>query len=1047
MEKLRLFLKGESISELTECNFSNMIIDKIESSIPVYIGIHTIKHADEAAVDLENLAISKLVGVRRVLQDTRAIKPKVVIEVELSSNDYIRLIKALGNGYSLTGYSSELGMIISNLSQNDVAYLDYNQSSNSAIKNMENNATQKQNKTGESKLKHTGYNNKGFVLSKEKCNLKIIVDKQSLEPIIGASKGDDTSLKFDVLITGKNKRARPLRIVLDSQHAYYQGVSIGIYNVMDGYLNGYIDIVLDNNDNTDLLFTAIQMRCEVNPHNCDSRHIPFDILNNRILFKDLNGNMALFKSIKISIVSKEKNKPTKMLKGYKKDELHAICSEDHKDANKETEKHSGYTEIRPTVIKRIPYGKGIESYRSLLKGFVTFPENYEFTFNHKIDKEVTGLIKDVEFDKDVNTTFLEVSFANDTIASKATKLFIEGKMEENTYYILPVLRSNTPSDIRIKLKSKVAKLADNTRLKLAESAQASLDEYLERSFLASNTRKKMIETIISSFSHIENNDSAFNLKRHILTTLRKDPRLSPLTRVSLNKAIVELQSSNIQENIPGKIELKVAVSKLFRFNQATKLNSDNRGDFIVYIEVMDAAFKCPIIDLSICENTDGNIEKIMTTVSVSAKARKAIEMYGLSFKDKPGVVIGRLVERSTGNYVSHVSIPSQEDLLYYKRHKSLKDFDGDNINYIIHESNLRNPVLPEDLNPENKTFKHVSEITDEYLSRLLNVSISRGITKSGLQSIITTIPVAKFSKREYLDSFVKKYSSRHKFGTMFSNKKEAGLSYRNNKDFEMYIIDDEEGYPQLDIEQENDIFTAYLRVYIPISLLIKLGAKTFKELYNKVTDDCELDVDFNVETKSADPEPIPAQAKDSELNYKSILYPEVKFERLKDAMKYANAINKEIEAAENALKSNRKIYNLPMLTNDNFKDFKAYIEKATISDYDRLGGKTVYSVVLCILVPNEVIEKLKEDNISLEDIIQHALENIEICRKGKLKNITISTSVIPKMTSRSFNRINEYLKQSQSIWRKKDGNAVKTYRVLYTYVKNAKIKALAIEKE
>lgn len=813
MEKARLFLKGESISNLTKYNFANRVNDKIESGVPVCILINIIKDTEQTASDLNDLVVSKLVGVRRVFQDIRATSPKVVVEVELSSDDYIRLMKAIGNGYSLTGYSSELKMRVSSLNKNDVYCIDHRQSVsaqpvNYTDKHTEDNTIQEQNKTRESKLKHTGYNNQGFLLSLEKCNLKIIVDKQALEPIINASKSDDTSLKFDILITGKNKRARPLRIVLDSQHAYYQGVAIGIYSITGGFLNGYLDIILDNNDNTHLLFTAIQMRCEVNPCNYNSRCIHFDTLNNRVLFKDLSGNIALFKSTKISIVSRKKDKLTEMSKGYKKDGLHAICSEDHKDANKETE-----------------------------------------------DKE-----------------------------------------------------------------------------------------------------------------------SAFSFKKHT------------------------------QEDTLKEFELKISIP-IMDLKHNTLTNNSEKENYLAIIEVMDASFKCPIVDLSVYKSISDSIEKTMATVSISAKALRAIEMYGLSLKGKAGVVVGRIIKKNTGNYAGHIYIPSQEDFLYYKIRKSLKDFDGDTINVSAANMPLHNPAV--------KTIKIESEIK--------NAKQEQSFKQKEIY-VIEMIPIATFV--DIKDAHDVCNAIRE--DKIVTNK---DLIYKENNELrgrcrDVFVVQNANG-------------TLTVKVAIEFKKII---ADKHRSLINKIK---QTHIEAT-KRKHSKADTTKAPVNDSDAKYKSILYQEVKFERLKDARKYANAINQGIA---DRLKSSNEISNLPMLTIDDFKDFKAYVEKATVgtSHHEGFKDNMAYSVVLCIYVPNEVIKKLKENNISLEDIIQYALENIQICKKGKLKNITMATPGFPIEVY--FNKINQHLGNNNSIWTQKDGDTVKIYIVLYTYVKNTKIKALVIEKE
>lgn len=943
MKTSRLFLKGESTSDTTELNFSNMINSRIESGVPVHIPISIVKNTEQAAAVLGNPVISKLVGVKRVVQDTGASKPKVVIEVEVNSYDYIRVMKAIGNGYSLAGngyslygYCVELWMKVSSLSQNDVYYIEHRQSvSAQTTSPTKDSIAEKQRKTEGNDMK-----------SKTTIKIPYGVGEKSYKALNNAIR----LIPADNVLVLKHKKETE---VVGEISDYYLDHKTGLV---------YLDV--DFKKETLEKAVALFPEDKVNP----------------------NSNYYIF-----PVKKKEKR-------------------------------------LKETAIEMLPFAvcdslaSAQDAVNFIRKEKIFKNEYFTLRENH----EVRGKCLDVFINQSQEgvlslfTVMIAIEFNKD-IADKHREL-IDSKKDISKPKV--VLEANTKS------------LDDHLEYQMYKS--------LERDTIGNKTKKEIIETIINSFSHIENNDSAFNLKKHILSTLRADDNLSSITKLSLDRAIVRLQYSNIQEDIPKKIELKVGVP-IMSLKHHTLISNNKKENFLAIIEIMDASFKCPIIDLSVCKNIDGSIDKIMVTVSVSAKARKAIEMYGLSLKDKAGVVIGRIIERNTGNYVSHISIPSQEDSLYYKRHKSLKDFDGDTF-YKLPENNLQNHVLPEDLNPENKTFKYVSEITDEYLSRLLNVSISRGIAKSGSQSIIATIPAAKFSKREYLDLFVQKYRFRHKTSRMFSSESEIEISYRNNKDFKLYIIEDEEGYPKLDIEQENNIFTAYLKVYIPISLIIKLGAKTFKELYNKVTDDCELDVDFNVEVKSN--EPVVAQAKDPEIEYESILYPEVKFERFKDAKKYVDAINREIEAVENALKSNHNISNLPMLTNNNFKDFKAYIEKATIGiyDYKGFGSKAGYSAVLCILVPNEVVEKLKEDNISLKDIIEHTLENIEICKKGKFKNITMATPTRVS-TGVYLNRIDQYLRHSNSIWRQKDGGVAKTYRILYTYIKNAKIKALAIEIE
>lgn len=1010
----KIFLKGESVMGGTEYNFSNMTASKLENNKNIHVSLTLLaKGSGQLIAECKkDIISSRIVGIKRVLQDLGSNTPKVVVEVEVSSKDFTRIIQSLGNGYILSGYSVELRMkISSDLKPNDINYLD----------NIDSRWKELQNYDQVDQRDKINQRDAGEL--NPYCKLRISTENTGIN-----IKDTLNTLKFDILISKKNRKARPIKIVVDVNSVYYRGEYIGKAIRMGfGSLGLLVELTLDDCDTTKLLHQTLIEECT------HTEDIAEHTSSSPITFIDKNNLASIFRSNKVSFKFKEEKdlqKPDGManpckvknptpakskkienensidkkyiylvaacavcmdgldyqnflinniedldvtigvrnisIKGAKIKRLFKLKSDLSKDVINEAViefeiSNSEYisimkalgdsfvisgilrtktnpriigllrslnlgegadinSEIKSTkpkednkdkntnfaVIKKIPFNKDIANYKALIDGLNTYPENYDFIVKHTKAPEVSGLLHDITFDKTTNTTYLEISFANETIASMAVNLLA------NSYYILPAAGNKFPAAIRSKLKSKAVESTDDTRSRLAESARVSLSTYMERSFLASNTRKEMVETIINSFSHIENNDRAFNLKRHILATLKKDPRLSPSTRASLDNATTKLQGSNLQENIPGEIEFKVGLP-IMSLKHHALFSSNKKENYLATIEVMDASFKCPITDLSVCKNIDGSINKIMITALIPVNALKAIKIYGLNLKDKAGIAVGKIIEKSTGRYVASIHIPSQEDSLYYKRHKSLKDFDGDIIRYNIPKNNLQNPVVPQGLNPENKTFKNVCETKD----------------------------------------------------------------------------------------------------------------------------DCKLDVD-----KSA--EPVAEQTKDSEFKYKTILYPEVDFERLKDAKKYADAVNKGIE---DTLKLTDKVSSLPILTNDNFKNFKAYIKKAIIGTCHHAGfeSKSVYSVALCILVPNEIVEKLKEDNISLEDVIQHTLENIETCKKGKLKKIVMSTHAIPKESS--FDKINKYLKYNNSIWRQRDGDTVKTYKILYTYVKSFKIKALAIEIE
>lgn len=472
---------------------------------------HAITTNREIVIQADMPVIAKVIDLKRIPQDTSSTVPKAMIMLEVDANGYSKIMKLIGNGYSIFNTLSYPGFDIHTLQAREVPDIHRILQVSSQL----------------------AHNLKTILIYTDNESRQILSDNSHCDILIKKNK------------TNVGTRPNPIRLSVADHVFYYKGEAIGsiatpldftcinikikqdsknamefINIIKDQYpkLNFLKDVISDSIGWIESADGVLQIGLTDRVNGVNKARVKVketrakNTAANHPVYAGVEIALSVFESKEdadneaIAINNDIKNGSLKMIKNtidprFNGEPTHAIVEERYKTPNRYTPSRYGEQAIRIYVVVAML----------------------------KISTEKINTIGKTELDKIVLKLYSHNNLP--VIARDMTKL-----------------RHITPPSAKPVFRKHFF------GMELDNKINQNLNETLGKMYTKDKTVKEVYSAIIESLDKIENSDSIFNAKLKLLNTLIDHSLTTPVARCAIIDAIAKLKGSNSQDCIPTEIK-------------------------------------------------------------------------------------------------------------------------------------------------------------------------------------------------------------------------------------------------------------------------------------------------------------------------------------------------------------------------------------------------------------------------------------------------------------------------------------------------------------
>lgn len=501
-----LYLKAEGLPDDSELDLCGKIH-------------HAIITKREIVIQADMPVIAKVIDLKRIPQDTSSKVPKAMIVLEVDANGYSKMMKLIGNGYSIFNTLSHLGYDIHTLQAKEVPTAYCNPQVLSQLVYPDRQERGEFNFTN---------------IKEDKINLRTIsiyTDNESRQ-ILSDNSHCDILIKKNKISAGI--RLNHIRLSVADHVFYYKGEAIGS-----------IATPLDS--------TCISIKIKQDSKNAmEFINIIKDQYPKLNFLKDvISDSIGWIESadglLQICLMDRANGVNKLRVKAKKAGVKNTAAS------------HPVYAGVRIALSvfesKEDAGNEALAINNDIKNGALKIIKN---TIDHRLDGEPIHAIVEKRYGMPVehNNQHVSVYAVVAMLKIPIEKVNTIGKIEFDNLAAKLYSHNNLQVATRDMVKSRYVMPTPAKPIIRKHFFGMELDSKIknEKMHIRNKTVEDIYGGIIKSLDKIENSDSIFNAKLKLLNTLIDNSLTTPVARCSIIDAIAKLKGSNSQDCIPTEIK-------------------------------------------------------------------------------------------------------------------------------------------------------------------------------------------------------------------------------------------------------------------------------------------------------------------------------------------------------------------------------------------------------------------------------------------------------------------------------------------------------------